>query len=265
MNEYSMTCIAPTACKILNIRSPAQSTGVAINEIVNDMGHHERLAVIALDAFGVATWKRYRELTPNFNLISDGHLVHIRSVLPAKTPVNFATMVTGAPSELHNIRDRSQPLNVETIFHVISEASMKSAASARSISSVGILLSKFADYKCLANSNTDEELVQLAIDAIQEKKPNFLLMQLLDVDDEGHRIGLIADEFKKAISGIDKHLGDLLPYLAVEGYGLMVLADHGAHQAAGRATHDGSTDDDMIVPLAWRNNEYLKNIYDLDS
>ena len=264
IKEYGMTCIAPTACKILGIRPPAQSAGVIMNEVVDDMGSHDKLAIIALDAFGVATWKRYSDLVPNFNLLADGNLLHIRSVLPAKTPVNFATMATGAPSDVHNIRDRSEPLKVETIFHVLSENSMKSAASARAISSVGILLSKFADYKCLADSNTDEELVKIAIEAIQEKQPNFILMQLLDVDDVGHKAGLFSDEFKKAVSGIDKHIGDLLPYLAAGGYGLIVTADHGAHQAGNKATHDASTEDDVIVPLAWRSNEYLRDIYDLN-
>lgn len=264
MKEYSMTSIAPTASKLLDIRPPAQSAGVVMEEVVNDMGHHGRLAVVVLDAFGVATWRRYKELTPNFNLLAEQHLLHIRSVLPPKTPVNFATMATGAPSDLHNIRDRAQPLNVETIFHVLSEASMKSVAAGRASSSVGILLSKFADYKCIAASNTDGEIIQLAIKMIQEKSPEFLLMQLLDVDDAGHKNGLMSQEFAKAVSDIDQHLGALFPYLAAAGYyGLMVLADHGAHQVEGRATHDGTSEDDLIVPLTWCSGEYLKEIYDL--
>ena len=264
MKEYNMTSITPTVCKLLSIRPPAQSSDVVINEVVDDMGHHDKVAVVVLDAFGVATWKRYKELTPNFNLISHQHLLHIRSVLPPKTPVNFATMATGAPSDVHKIRDRSEPLNVETIFHVLSETSMKSVAAGRAISSVGILLSKFADYKCIAASNTDEEIVQLAAEVIQEKSPAFVLMQLLDVDDIGHKFGLAGEEIEKALSDIDRHLGELMSHLAEAGYGLMVLADHGAHQQGERATHDGTSQDDLIVPLAWRSSEYLREIYDLN-
>ena len=264
MKEYGMICIAPTVSKLLGVRAPAQSAGDVIEEVVHDMGKQEKVAVIVLDAFGVATWKRYQELTPNFNLLAHQHLLHIRSVLPSKTPVNFATIATGAPSHVHTIRDRSETLTVETMFHVISEASMKSAAAARAMSSVGILLSKFADYKCVAESNTDDELVKLGLEAIQEKSPEYLLMQMLDVDDIGHKAGLEGDEIKEAVSNVDRHLGDLLPHLAERGYGLMVLADHGAHQADGRATHDGSLEDDVIVPLAWRGNEYLREIYDLN-
>jgi predicted AlkP superfamily pyrophosphatase or phosphodiesterase len=260
MKEYGMISIAPTASELLGIRPPDQSAGVVIGEVVSDMGSHHRLAVIVLDAFGVATWKRFEELTPNFNLIARQHLLHIRSVMPSKTPVNFATIATGAPSDVHTIRDRSELLTVETVFHVISEASMKSAAVGRAISTMGILLSKFADYKCVAESNTDEELVQLGIDVIREEAPEYVLMQMLDVDDTGHKAGLEGDEIKEAVAAVDKHLGDLLPYLAERNYGTMVLADHGAHQAGGRATHDGSTEDDLIVPLAWRSNEYLRKI-----
>jgi predicted AlkP superfamily pyrophosphatase or phosphodiesterase len=264
MKEYGMVSIAPTVCRLLGIRPPAQSSNVLVDEITDDMGDHDRVAVIVLDAFGVATWKRYEELTPNLNLIAHQHLLHVRSVLPSKTPVNFATIATGAPSEVHTIRDRSEPLTVETIFHVVSEASMKSAAVGRAKSTMGILLSRFADYKGVAASNTDDELVQLGIDIIREKSPEYVIMQILDVDDIGHKAGLEGDEIRKAVSAVDKHLGDLLPNLAEKGYGLMVLADHGAHQKDGKATHDGTTDDDLIVPLAWRSSEYLREIYDLD-
>ena len=259
-----MVSIAPTACGLLGIRLPARSSEVAVSEIMDDLGHHDRVAVVVFDAFGVATWKRYEELTPNFNLMAHQHLLHVRSVLPSKTPVNFATMATGAPSDVHMIRDRSEMLTVETIFHVLSEASMKSAAAGRASSSVGILLSKFADYKVIADSNTDEELTRLAVKMIQEKRPEFILMQLLDLDDTGHKFGLLSDEVREAISAIDRHLGELLPHLAEGGYGLMVLADHGAHENAGRAGHDGSSEDDLVVPLTWRSNEYLREIYDLN-
>jgi predicted AlkP superfamily pyrophosphatase or phosphodiesterase len=250
MKEYSMTGIAPTISKLLNVRSPKQNADV-ISEIINDIGHQERLAVIIFDAFGIATWKRYKELTPNFNLLADRMLLHIRSVLPAKTPVNFATMMTGAPSDVHKIRDRSEPLIVETVFHVLSETHKKSAAVGRKDSTVGILLSRFADYKCLAESNTDEEILQLAIRVIEDKSPEFILMQLLDIDDAGHKYGLECDEFRTAVSNTDKRLGEIMPYLASKNYGLMILADHGAHQAGEKATHDGK-EDDLVVPLTWK-------------
>jgi predicted AlkP superfamily pyrophosphatase or phosphodiesterase len=264
MKEYSMVSIAPTVSALLNIRRPAQSAGAVVSEIVNDMGHQDRIAVVVLDAFGVATWKRYEELTPNFNLIATQHLLHVRSVLPPKTPVNFATIVTGAPSDVHKIRDRAEPLTVETIFHVLSDVSMKSAAVGRTSSTVGILLSKFADYKGIAASNLDEEVLQLAVKIVKEESPEFILIQFLDIDDTGHKFGLLGDEIRAAASDIDRHLGELLSYLAEGSYGLIVLADHGAHQAGEKATHDGSSEDDLVVPLAWRSSEYLREIYDLD-
>ena len=78
------------------------------------------------------------------------------------------------------------------------------------------------------------------------------------MDDVGHKAGLEGDEIKGAISTVDGRLGDLFPHLAEKGYGIMILADHGAHQSEdGRATHDGTTEDDVIVPLAWSSNEHL--------
>jgi predicted AlkP superfamily pyrophosphatase or phosphodiesterase len=89
-------------------------------------------------------------------------------------------------------------------------------------------------------------------------------MQLLDVDDVGHKFGLAGEEIRQALSDIDRHLGELMSHLAEAGYGLIVLADHGAHQQGEKATHDGTSQDDLIVPLAWRSSEYLREIYDLN-
>ena len=251
IKEYSMTDIAPTISRLLGIRLPANSEGKPIVDVIDDMGKQKRLAVIVLDAFGVATWKRYSELTPNFNRIAKNNLLHIRSVVPAKTPVNFATMASGASSDSHKIRDRSEKLNVETVFHVIAETNMKSAAVGRATSTMGILLSKFAYYKCLAESNLDEDLFHKGLDLIGNESPEFILMQLLDIDDTGHKFGIMSDEFRKAVSTTDSRLGQFFPILAEKNYSLMVLADHGAHQAEGKATHNGSVEDDLIVPLTW--------------
>ncbi|MBD3182663.1 PglZ domain-containing protein [Candidatus Poribacteria bacterium] len=264
MKEYSMTSVAPTVSNILGIRKPAQSQEEIIEEITGDMTDESKIALVVVDAFGVSTWKRFRDFTPNFNLIVHQHLLHIRSVLPAKTPVNFATMVTGAPSDVHAIRDRTQPLEVETLFHVLSEPGMKSAAVGRESSTVGVLLSKFADYKCIASTNTDEELLSMGIEMVKEENPEFMIMQLLDIDETGHKFGLKGPQIEKAVADVDRHLGELMPVLAEMGYGLIILADHGAHQVDKMATHDGSVDDDLIVPCGWRNNVYLRNIYDID-
>ncbi len=257
MKEYSMTCLAPTVCELLQIRQPEKNEGEVIAEIVNDMGRQDRLAVIVIDAFGISTWQRYKDLTPCFNALADGHLLHVRSVMPAKTPVNFSTMVTGAPSEVHNIRDRNEHLAVETVFHVAADSSLTSAAAGREKSTAGLLLMKFAKYKCVAESNTDEELTQLAVKAIREHNPDFMLIQLLEVDDTGHKAGLDGDEIQNAVGAADKNLEKLISELAGSGYGLIVLADHGAHQVGDIATHDGSVEDDLVVPLVWRSSGKL--------
>jgi len=260
MKEYGMTSIAPTVSKLLGIRPPKQNTGSVITEIVDDMGHQDKVAVLVLDAFGVSTWKRVQALTPNFNKLADSRLLHIRSVMPAITPVNFSTMMTGAPSDVHVIRDRSEMLTIETLFHVLAESSMKSAAAGRAKSTVGMLLMRFAEIKCVAASDTDEEVTRLAVKTIKDECPPFFLIHLLDVDDTGHRSGVEGNEMEKAAEAADYHLGEVILQLAESGYGLLVLADHGAHQIGDKGTHDGSTQDDLIVPLVWGNNHRLSEI-----
>jgi len=247
---YTMLDIAPTVSRILQVRPPANSSGAVIEEIQSKLGVTDRVGLVVIDAFGVSTWQRYKHLTFNFNLLADKNMVYIQSVLPAKTPVNFATMVTGAEPEVHNIKSRTDTLKVETIFHVLSEKKMKSAAIGWEASTVGILLSPLADYKGIASSNTDEEVVKLATEIVKENHPNFLILQLLEVDSTGHKFGLEGEEIKEAILSADKHLGEILSTLLGERYAVLILADHGAHQEGVKATHNGySSQEDIFVPL----------------
>lgn len=250
MKEHPITQIAPTLCSLLGIRSPAHTTCSAIEDVVSDMGHVERLAVVVLDSFGVATWERFLDLTPQFNSLADDRLLYIRALHPPKTPVSFASMMTGTPPEVHNIRERTDPLNVETVFEVASEQGLESAAVGRLNSTVGIMLSKFAKHRYIAPTDEDEELIRLAIKAIKEKIA-FILIQLLDIDDACHKFGLNKPETVKAIAQTDERLGGLIYHLKQNGYAFIILADHGVHQSGEIAVHDGTSEDDMVVPLSW--------------
>lgn len=214
------------------------------------MGHVQRLAVVVLDAFGIATWERFLDLTPQFNSLADDNLVYIRALNPPKTPVNFASMVTGTTPEVHKVRERTDPLDVETIFDVMSEQGLESAAIGRLHSTVGIMLSRFAKHRYIAQSDEDEELIGLAIEAFK-RKIDFVLIQLLDIDDAGHRFGLDKPETVKAVAQTDERLGKLIYHLKRNEYGFVVLADHGAHQLGEIAVHDGTSEEDMVVPLSW--------------
>ena len=258
-----MSSLAPTVCKVLAVRSPKSAVKPPIEIITETLKGSPRLLVVVIDAFGVSTWEATRELAPNFNSLARIHQTRFKSVMPSITPVNFATMLTGAGSETHKIRDRTQELNCETIFEVLRGVDKVSATAARELSSLGILISPYADKSGLATSNTDIEVTEIAIQAIQEQV-DLLWVHFLDVDDAGHSSGPQSDESLTAVGNADRNLGKILQYASSNGYSVIVLADHGQHTVVRdgviQGTHGTVMLEDTIVPLVWANNIELNRI-----
>ena len=233
-----------------------------MEEVIETMGVVERLAVVVIDAFGVSTWTAAKMEVPTFNSLANRHLIHLRSVMPTITPVNFATMLTGAHPDKHQIRDRTERLTLETVFDILHEQGRVSATAARAVSSLGILISPFADRPGLAESNTDKEVCTLAVEAMCERA-DLLWVQLLDVDDAGHQHGPLSSEGLAAAHQNDGYLREIAKTASSERYGLMVLADHGQHvivkdDGSEGGTHGTDGDDDVYVPFVWCANRELR-------
>lgn len=228
------------------------------------MGVVKRLIVVVIDAFGVSTWTAAGKLVKTFNSLARLHLVYVKSVMPTITPVNFATMVTGAHPNAHGIRDRREKINMETLFDVLREADIVSAAVARAESSLGILISPHVERQYIAGSNTDEEVCSLALEAL-EGIPDLLWVQLLDVDDAGHQHGPFSAESMAAAKRDDVYLGEFVRAGKRNGYSIMVLADHGQHSVThvdGRVsgTHGTNSDDDVYVGFVWCSHRELQSL-----
>ncbi|KTD87874.1 alkaline phosphatase family protein [Paenibacillus etheri] len=77
----------------------------------------------------------------------------------------------------------------------------------------------------------DDFTTKCAIETIKRKKPNLLMMHLIDLDDAKHVYGTDSDEVKRVIARMDKRLGDIMQ--AVDEAGIkddtvfLVLGDHG--------------------------------------
>ena len=253
--RYDMRSLAPTVCRILGVRPPGSADVEPLVEVVNSMGEMERLAVVVIDAFGVSTWMAAKLEAPTFNAMANRHLLHLRSVMPTITPVNFAMMLTGAGPDVHGIRDRTEELKLETVFDVLREDGAASATAARALSSLGILVSPFADRPGIAESNTDDEVTALALEAMGNSV-DLLWVQLLDVDDEGHAHGPQSIRGIAAVKRADDHLLEMAVRAQEEDYGVIVLADHGQHvilkeDGSEGGTHGTYADEDVYVPLVW--------------
>ncbi len=264
---YDMRNLAPTVAALLGVRLPAGAEVGPVSEVVAYLGSVQRLAMVVIDAFGLATWDYTRDHCPTVNALAAGRWLIIHSVLPAITPVNFATMVTGASPRSHSIRARTERLEMETLFHVLQSEGRPTAAVGRALSTVGILLAPFADSRGVAESNEDEEVLDLGLRILREDEPDYFLLQFLAVDSASHRYGPFSPENTWAAAETDAHLRVLIEQLAVQDYSLLLLADHGQHTASPEqqrpghiGTHDGSMEEDVRVPLIWRSPAELRRV-----
>ncbi|MDQ0090155.1 putative AlkP superfamily pyrophosphatase or phosphodiesterase [Paenibacillus anaericanus] len=77
----------------------------------------------------------------------------------------------------------------------------------------------------------DDFTTKCAIETIKRKKPNLLMMHMIDLDDTKHAYGTDSDEVMQVVTRMDKRLGDIMQ--AVDEAGIkddtiyLVLGDHG--------------------------------------
>ncbi len=77
----------------------------------------------------------------------------------------------------------------------------------------------------------DDYSTMCAVDTIKKKKPNLLLLHLIDLDDAKHRFGTDSAEVHEAVKRMDKRLGDLMQAASEAGIAkdtvFLVVGDHG--------------------------------------
>jgi predicted AlkP superfamily pyrophosphatase or phosphodiesterase len=77
----------------------------------------------------------------------------------------------------------------------------------------------------------DDFTTMCAVHTIKRKKPNLLLVHLIDLDDAKHADGTDSNEVKQAIIRMDKRLGDIMHATEEAGINkdtvLLVIGDHG--------------------------------------
>lgn len=91
---------------------------------------------------------------------------------------------------------------------------------------------KYGQYrKGIEQPFLDDFSTMCAVDTIKRKKPNLLLLHLIELDDTKHALGTKGQHIEQAIQHMDKRLGDIMN--AVEEAGIkenttfIVIGDHG--------------------------------------
>ena len=83
----------------------------------------------------------------------------------------------------------------------------------------------------IAQPELDDFITLCAVDTIKKKKPNLLLMHLIDLDDTKHLLGTKGPHIEDVLNRMDKRIGDIMQ--AVEDAGIqdettfLIVGDHG--------------------------------------
>jgi predicted AlkP superfamily pyrophosphatase or phosphodiesterase len=253
----SMMDIAPTVSAVLGLPAPVQAKGCPMPSVVKDMLGKRRAAILALDAFGLFAWNLWKEEMPYLRSLHARRSVILRSVMPSITPVNFATMVTGADQPGHGILTRHDSFACETLFDTVRRSGNKSAGIGIDDYTGTALLGRYADICGNAGEGSDDTVADRIIEISERHQPMFLIAQLGRVDDVFHKYGPSSPEVVPMLRGSDRRLVLLVERLARLEYGIIILADHGQHDVRPgedevlKGNHGTESPEDCLVPCTW--------------
>ncbi|MBR4750316.1 MAG: alkaline phosphatase [Thermoguttaceae bacterium] len=197
---------------------------------------------IGSDGFG-AHYVNWDEL-PNLKKMKENGAwtLHMRSVLPSSSAINWETQITGAPSESHGYRTWGSkepdlpPIFIgengrfPDIFYVIKQAYADAKTSCvYSWDGIGFLYDK----ACVDVDNSvksDPEVYETGKAYIADK-PTFSFIYFGEPDGTGHSIGWGTPEYQKMLTIIDDYVGKLLADIEAAGIAddtvVIFTADHG--------------------------------------
>lgn len=258
MPEYSMTDIAPTVSAILGLPAPAQAKGKPIPQVVAALAGSPKVALLALDAFGLFAFNLWRAEMPYLVSLHAHRSIVLRSVMPSITPVNFACMVTGVDLDGHGVHSREDPFACETLFDVLRRAGGQSAGIGLNDYTGCRLLGRHADIAgCVDDNGSDDDIADEILRIARTDGPQFLIAQLGRVDDVFHLYGPSSPSVVPMLRGTDARMKRLIDALKPLQYGVIQLADHGQHDLSTPTdkghfgTHGTDDDKDCQVPCTW--------------
>ncbi len=246
--------MAPTLSRLLGVESPGACSARPLDlpsGLNIGLQRVERALVYAPDAIGRQLLAGHPELELRVRLTSAAEF-RLHSVVPPKTPVCFASMMSGAMPADHGIRKyEKRILGIDTVFDAVARAGKRSAIVAvRGSSCDAIFRDRAIDY---FSEDYDPRVTERVLELLERDEHALILAYHQEYDDELHRT---APESEAALAAARRHVESwLLLCKAVDehwaGHDRLVwfAPDHGAHvdPATGRGVHGDDIPDDIDV------------------
>jgi predicted AlkP superfamily pyrophosphatase or phosphodiesterase len=240
-------------------KSPEIFSGERKVENSDRQKHH--VIWIGSDGFG-SHYTDWSEL-PNLTKMRDAGswTLHMRSVLPSASALNWETMLVGAPSEMHGFRTwgskepdvepiyRNEHGRYPDIFRVVKDQMPDAkTACAYDWDGIGYLYDKSCvDDDVLCDSG--EKVLEAALKQL-EAKPTFAFFYFGEVDVAGHGYGWGSPEYHAAVVKTDEYVGKIFEKLnelgmTEENTVVYFTSDHGGSDKG----HGDARLDHMEVPF----------------
>ncbi len=247
--QAQVTDIAPTIATALGVPIPEDATGDVLETFVSS-----QVLMLFLDGFG---YVRYTEalaedLIPNLATLAPP-LIGV-SVYPPCTAVASASVLTGAPPQVHGATQRNiRKTETQTLFDVLADAgrrvvAIEGNALSFNLRNAELQLSGDRD----GNGGTDDNVLANTLAVLEEEgMPDLLWVHFHGIDDAGHTYGPGGAEEEAKIREVDAAVARVIQAVP-EGTLVVIFADHGMHSVIeeGRlGNHGHLISRDMFIPI----------------
>ncbi|MBF0363765.1 MAG: alkaline phosphatase family protein [Oligoflexia bacterium] len=256
-NLPDITSVTPTICELFQIPRPPQCKSREITEVVKiknkilNSKTIQKALIYAPDAIGMDLHIKF---PTEFNILqTNTHIqLELKSMIPAKTPVCFASMFTGTTPDNHGIKKYEKPvLKIDTLFDVLVQSQKKVAIVAVKDSSIDkIFRERSIDYY---SESYDNEVTQKALSLLDKDYYDFILIYHQEYDDQLHKTNPYSDQ---AFAAMKRHIHSFFTFkekmnVVWKKYNRMILfaPDHGAHLdlEKGNGDHGLNIPEDMYI------------------
>lgn len=195
-----------------------------------------------------------------------------QTAFPSVTLPCHMSMFHSVPPERHGITTNTYVPQVRPVRGLCEQIKLMGGSSAmfigweelRDVARPGSL-----DYSTYIRfdkyESADTVLTDLCIERIEESKPDFILLYMVDTDEEGHEKGWMSEEYLRkvhiALGNVERVWEKYH-----EEYSIVITADHGGHDRI----HGTNEPEDMIIPQFYIGQRFeagkvLENISILDT
>ncbi|MBU4533567.1 MAG: alkaline phosphatase family protein [Firmicutes bacterium] len=199
-------CFSPWAAA-----APSNSTGS--EQSAPEASYSKQIFIVVID--GLQSSALQRAQVPNINGVATAGLRMSDSlpVWPADTHSSVASIITGADPESHGYLDALGKLQKPTILQLAEQIKIQTTV----FDGTGELQALAEGTRHYQKANSDEKLIDALIKYLSEKNPYLNLVILAEPRAALERSGVESQEYLKAVTDADNHVGRLLHFLHNKG------------------------------------------------